>query len=341
MELKSSQARSNRGFTLVELLVVIAIIGILIALLLPAVQAAREAARRSQCSNNLKQMGLAVLNYESTFSRLPPGGLHTKDNKNGHSFWIRILPFMEQKNIYDRFDQVGGANGTLPTGLVVGSSGTNTVNRDLLKNVLIDGLLCPSSAMPNRRNEGTAATDANVMATHYVGIAGSGNSLMNPTTVSNVGLVSKRGMIPSGTAVTVGAVMDGMSNTMMIGEQSNFIEKSPNASTPDKTRVDARSDCNHGFAMGPKAVNEHYNVTTVRYGIGEKDGNKDGIKATDVTTPVDPCTANRPLISAHAGGAQVVFGDGSVHMLTEGMDIDTLWNLADRDDGRVVDMSKF
>ncbi|MEX1223059.1 MAG: DUF1559 domain-containing protein, partial [Pirellulales bacterium] len=260
---------------------------------------------------------------------------------NGHSFWIRILPYMEQKNIYDRFDQVGGDDGSLPTGLVVGSSGTNPTNKPLLQNVLVDGLLCPSSAMPNRRDEGDD-TKANVMATHYVGIAGSGNPAMNPTDpASGTGKISNRGMLPSGTAVTVGAVsIDGMSNTMMVAEQSNFIEKSPNASTIDTTRVDARSDCGYGFAMGPAAANEHYNITTVLYGIGEKDGNKDGIKA-DETLPDSPCTPNRPLVSAHAGGAQAVFGDGSVHMLMEGMDLETLWNLADRDDGGVVDMSNF
>ena len=94
--------RRPRGFTLVELLVVIAIIGILIALLLPAVQAAREAARRSQCSNNLKQLGLGVLNYEDTFKTFPPSFLLAADF-NAQVWGTRILPFIEQNALYDQF----------------------------------------------------------------------------------------------------------------------------------------------------------------------------------------------------------------------------------------------
>ncbi|MEM9352109.1 MAG: DUF1559 domain-containing protein [Planctomycetota bacterium] len=101
----------SRGFTLVELLVVIAIIGVLVALLLPAVQSAREAARRIQCQNNLKQMALAALNYESTNGTLPPGCKaygddDTRDNV-GTGWAIEILPYFEQAAIYDRFDFSG------------------------------------------------------------------------------------------------------------------------------------------------------------------------------------------------------------------------------------------
>ena len=87
-----------RGFTLVELLVVITIIGILIALLLPAVQAAREAARRAQCQNNLKQVGLALLNYEAAHGMLPAGGLRLS-NTYGWSWWIRVLPHLESDSL--------------------------------------------------------------------------------------------------------------------------------------------------------------------------------------------------------------------------------------------------
>lgn len=94
-----------RGFTLVELLVVIAIIGILIALLLPAVQAAREAARRSSCTNNLKQMGVAVHNYHDAMKAIPPGKIQTAVSDNGTSTWaIAILPYMEQDPLYKRFN---------------------------------------------------------------------------------------------------------------------------------------------------------------------------------------------------------------------------------------------
>ena len=106
--------RPRRGFTLVELLVVIAIIGILVALLLPAVQAAREAARRMSCSNNIKQIGLAMHNYHDVHKKFPYAqlyyGIHDGDptsNNGGTGFgWSYfILPFVEQENLYDRFDQ--------------------------------------------------------------------------------------------------------------------------------------------------------------------------------------------------------------------------------------------
>src|SRR5436190_3998824 len=110
-------SRSRRGFTLIELLVVIAIIGALVALLLPAIQAAREAARRSQCANNMRQLSLAVLNYESSRKELPPAGIAQvlKDPKFGvdifnplgglrFSWIVEILPFMEEQSLYDKFD---------------------------------------------------------------------------------------------------------------------------------------------------------------------------------------------------------------------------------------------
>src|SRR5436190_1271615 len=105
----------RKGFTLVELLVVIAIIGVLVALLLPAVQAAREAARRSQCSNNLKQIGLGFANYESTFQRLPPAshipwfpsGINKNDFMDftkpfGPNWAVLLLPYVEQKPLNDQ-----------------------------------------------------------------------------------------------------------------------------------------------------------------------------------------------------------------------------------------------
>src|SRR3954471_669028 len=98
-------ARSRRGFTLVELLVVIAIIGVLVSLLLPAVQTAREAARRTQCGNNLRQLALAAQNFHDTYRRLPssirPAGLTTAPRISGH---VQLLPFLEQKNTYDAYD---------------------------------------------------------------------------------------------------------------------------------------------------------------------------------------------------------------------------------------------
>jgi len=92
-----TKARKHRGFTLIELLVVIAIIAILIALLLPAVQQAREAARRTECKNNLKQIGLAIHNYHDSFNTIPPGWI----GGTGYSWQIFLLPGVEQSNLYN------------------------------------------------------------------------------------------------------------------------------------------------------------------------------------------------------------------------------------------------
>ncbi|MFI4874195.1 MAG: type II secretion system protein, partial [Blastopirellula sp. JB062] len=109
--LSNRSQRHRQAFTLVELLVVIAIIGVLIALLLPAVQAAREAARRSQCSNNLKQMGLALHNFHDTFGRFPPGASDNSTpfgngytSPGGHSWMAYSMPFLELGSAYDSCD---------------------------------------------------------------------------------------------------------------------------------------------------------------------------------------------------------------------------------------------
>ena len=127
----SSRRSQYRGFTLVELLVVIAIIGVLVALLLPAVQAAREAARRSQCQNNLKQLGLALHNHHDTYKKFP-----TFSAGNPNISWVvYLLPFMEQNNVYELFPR--DASGKLQ---VTTTSDVRATNR-------IDPLLCPSGVV--------------------------------------------------------------------------------------------------------------------------------------------------------------------------------------------------
>ena len=149
--------KSPRGFTLVELLVVITIIGILIALLLPAVQAAREAARRLQCANNLKQVGLALLLHEEAKSEFPAGGVA---QPGSHSWWVPTLPYIEQKNISDRYN--------LPAGW------TEQENHYLVDKVQFSFMYCPSSTLPPLA-VGGGGSPASLMRPTYAGVAGATN----------------------------------------------------------------------------------------------------------------------------------------------------------------------
>lgn len=148
--MRTSLSRGKRGFTLVELLVVIAIIGVLVALLLPAVQAAREAARRMSCGNNLKQIALACHNYQSTYKTLPwnwdptwpDPAANTITNANNQAFsWLfAMLPFIEQQPLYDQTDKITPGGNWAP-------------NNRVLRQTVIPAFICPSNNQPTNRLE--------------------------------------------------------------------------------------------------------------------------------------------------------------------------------------------
>jgi len=212
------------AFTLVELLVVITIIGILIALLLPAVQAAREAARRMQCSNNLKQIGIALHCYHETHSTFPPPGI----SENEISWIVMILPYLELQTLHDQFSFDYGFYGE--------PAYPNNRKNYLASQHRLSMCLCPSAT--NERvtvtydNHGLDPAGSQFPYTsHYVGIlgpAGFGSQVINPATggeypwlgASCYGVIGNTGAFALPKGVTMMEITDGSSNTLMVGEYS-------------------------------------------------------------------------------------------------------------------------
>jgi prepilin-type N-terminal cleavage/methylation domain-containing protein len=340
--------RIRSGFTLVELLVVIAIIGVLVALLLPAVQAAREAARRSECSNKLKQFGLSIHNFHDTMNRLPPGT--TQDQQPfgpgasnwGASWYIYILPFMEQSALYDKL-VIGGGTGY-----------GNTANGAYFTTVRIKGFRCPSSPLPDTTTSGVPGSGT-LQLTTYTGIAGAINGLIPGYTETRYanpgggagcctgGILSVGGtLIPNGT-MTLASVTDGTSNVLMVGEQSNFLY------TTNGTKQAWTSSGPHGWTIGwgnstaPASFNNGnpsggdlraFNVTTIRYPINKIKGWTDAPGNCGGQGVCDNTGQNIPLNAAHPAGVNGLYADGSVHFMGSTLDLATLARLATRDDGQ-------
>jgi prepilin-type N-terminal cleavage/methylation domain-containing protein len=214
--------RPRRGFTLVELLVVIAIIGVLVALLLPAVQAAREAARRSQCSNNLKQLSLALHNYEGTHLTLPPSGI----DSNQMSWTVLLLPFFEQQALYDQFNFNKGS--------------WNSFNRiTLVQGIRLKAIICPDLTTKADSYSIFVSTpdESTVSALHYYAVLGPNGPTAaganQPYLVQGVdqgfGFCASQGAFGQGrwdgsnvipTNNPLRTFTDGTSNTLMLGEMA-------------------------------------------------------------------------------------------------------------------------
>ena len=314
------------GFTLIELLVVIAIIAVLIALLLPAVQQAREAARRSQCKNNMKQLGLALHNFHDTFNRFPAGSNPdmepwkspgSSDAHYGSNWKVFILPYIDQAPLFGKwqFNTQSGYN--------------NSNNVALQNKLLISVYRCPSSTMPDfsHRSHGT-------MYTSYCALSGSTNDT-GAYAVNTTNIVSDKGVLGNKSLTKIKDITDGTSNTVMVGEQSDHLRDAANAIVLSPTfAVPISAQGPDPWCIGSPMTGtyEYYNISTIRYSI-----NKRGLPVGSGGV-IENVGNNIPMSSQHVGGAHFLFGDGAVRFLSDNMNLTTLFNLACRDDGQTIQL---
>jgi len=337
---------SNRGsrrplaFTLIELLVVIAIIGVLVALLVPAVQKVREASARTQCINNVKQIGLAILNFEGAYKKFPAAttGVAGVNYGHGPTWWVYILPYLEQDALYGKTIFPGNT-------WWFGDNGTPN-NKSLYYQKTIPVMRCPSSTYPLLA-KGTGSGDDGFLRPTYTCVMGSDIHPSTDTTAAH-GPISGGGILILGEGIKRSKITDGASNTIMVGETSDY------ALDGSGVRQDILVDNDRGFHMGTSYVlkppagpnsmtnggcctstngncTRCYNTMTVRYALNNK---------SFQFSFMGELGCNRPIQSVHPGGANVLFGDGRVVFLTNDITVATLKSLADRDDGSVANVAQ-
>jgi hypothetical protein len=325
---------------LIELLVVIAIIAVLIALLLPAVQQAREAARRSQCKNNLKQIGLALHNYHDVYQLLPNGNVASNVGGWGLSWYMRILPYMDASGVYNQITFSGVHPGWSCCG-----SAEGTANGLVMQQADFNWVICPSSSLPRKRDTGGGPTNI----TQYMGITGAtnGDGLVNPAgRIANccgccgggagTGIITAGGLFGPLVAYGFKDAKDGTSNVLAVGEHSDHVLNTALAPVPVNGA--------HGMLMGspnltaieaaPGGMFERqFNLTTVRYRPNAR------AVVDDPAWPGvhDNYGINNPLNSAHAGGVHGLMLDGSVHFINENINMESLRRLCTRDDGVAIE----
>ena len=364
--------RSSRGFTLIELLVVIAIIAVLIALLLPAVQSAREAARRSQCTNNLKQIGLALANYESSTQAYPAayptfritgGAISVGGAWGSWSPQSLLLPYMEAGPIYAslNFNLVNQGD----SGANYGDVNPNTTGI----RTRIASLLCPSSPLPGNNNFWGVQAPGN----NYFASLGSSTNFVGTYTNPPNGIFKY-----SGSPFGIRDVTDGTSNTIAFGEwktgdfNASTVSNQDVApignvyigggSTPDTPLANMPFGATALITYAQKCVAGLIITSTSapagnRSWIGEQWAT--GIPGRSLGNTLFGPNANIPncescqgcgdfdgpgiygLSSYHPGGANVLMGDGSVRFLKSSIALTSIWALGSRNQGEVVSADSY
>ena len=328
--------RAQKAFTLVELLVVIAIIGVLIGLLLPAVQAAREAGRRSVCTNNIRQLGLAMHQHHEAKKKFPIGAW--PDHRNWR---VDVLPFIEEAGLYATLN----LNPKGPGNASTGSRRYYADELSLVKPALLalrkDTLQCPSSkfGMTNPEHLPASRSAANSQVGQvmdYVGIAGASPDPAERSgvcTSAQYGEYCKTGMLGVGVPRGISQCTDGTTQTILLAEQSGQVngrEISANAYAGWHGHVNNVFTDDNFDAPSPSAATFSAGITTVRHRPNSYwvSGAASGAENQE--------SLNTVINSFHPGGINVVFADGSVRFLSDQIDFLTLRQLCCRDDGMTV-----
>ncbi len=380
-EIRKGLVGRPRGFTLIELLVVIAIIAVLISLLLPAVQSAREAARRAQCVNNLKQIGLSMHNYHSAVGSFPTSIPMNSPLDGEQATWgswspqSYLLPYMEQTPIYNAI------NYSLPT---QGDDANGWPSNTTVFRAVISSFLCPSTSNPPGACESNSGNGTN----YFNPGNGPGNSYfmsMGPT-LSGFGDDSYQdpGMVIPWRVVTVSGVTDGLSNTIAFSEWRIGDFDYNKLSIQDVINVGSvfpggqgwcsPSNCNFplaglttltqwlttcaGAAPGSLGQMDSAGIPINRSYIGEQWctgmlGRTLGNTLTAPNSPYPNCQAtfggegdfdsfgNFSMSSFHPGGANVLFADGSVRFLKNSTGWTVVWSLGSRNGGEIVSADSY
>ena len=324
------------GFTLVELLVVIAIIGILVGMLFPAIQAVREAARRSSCSNNIRQLALASANYESAFQKFPPG--LTQDRIpdqtgslqfQGHSVFYFLLPYVEQQNLYDTMSR------TIPLANV-----SATPDGGLAATV-VPSFLCPSDLLPSRPIE--YPDDGSSIQAYYGGTsyrANAGTQPYYPTKATNDGMFMMTGSrgTPGAFQVAFRDIRDGSSNTILFGEFAHYDPNFDTFTAAGWTKGSTILGWSRwypagGFIgvaniLGGSIAPINYRIPWAHGESGAPGSQTDWYDFEDLRLT--------SYGSLHAGGANFSFTDGSTRFIGETVSLTVLQQWSLRADGTVI-----